>query len=178
VTKTRDETRKQYERDWKAANAAKCREYRANWLAKQEPGYEEKRKEKYRNENRELLRKKATEYNRTHTEQHKKTGKKIRDELKKQTMNAYDGKCACCGETELAFLTIDHILNNGATHRRELREEHGKSFFGGTRFYHWLRDNNYPQEEYQCLCSNCNLGKRINDGICPHQQKKSDREAI
>ena len=38
---------------------------------------------------------------------------------KEQVYEAYGGyKCACCGETEPMFLSIDHIDNNGAEERR------------------------------------------------------------
>ena len=33
--------------------------------------------------------------------------------------------------------------------------------------YGWLRRNSYP-EGFQVLCHNCNLGKKINGGVCPH----------
>lgn len=74
-----------------------------------------------------------------------------------KVMEAYGGKCACCGETELAFLTIDHVNNDGADHRREI----GK---GG--LYYWLVREGFP-EGFQVLCANCNLAKEI-CGACPH----------
>ena len=40
-------------------------------------------------------------------------------ELKNEVFQAYGGyQCACCGETEPMFLTIDHVGNDGADHRR------------------------------------------------------------
>src|ERR1035437_9280995 len=30
--------------------------------------------------------------------------------------------CKCCGENEIAFLQADHIENDGAAHRKEIRE--------------------------------------------------------
>lgn len=65
--------------------------------------------------------------------------------------------CSCCGETEIKFLTIDHIHNDGASHRKEIKN-----------FYCWLIANSYP-EGFQVLCWNCNLGKYHNKGICPHK---------
>lgn len=67
--------------------------------------------------------------------------------------------CACCGITELAFLTIDHINGNGAAHRRSI---------GRVNFYAWLIRNEYP-DGFQVLCYNCNCAKR--DGAeCPHKR--------
>src|SRR3990172_6832112 len=38
-----------------------------------------------------------------------------------KALTAYGGRCRCCGETEPKFLVFDHINNDGAVHRRELR---------------------------------------------------------
>jgi predicted DNA-binding transcriptional regulator AlpA len=82
---------------------------------------------------------------------------------KLETITHYGGKCTCCGETKLHFLTIDHKNNDGADHRRKLGDPH----FGGIKIYRWLKKNSYPKE-FQILCFNCNLGKYYNNGICPH----------
>lgn len=70
-------------------------------------------------------------------------------------------KCACCGETELDFLTIDHINNDGAKHRKQ----HGHNFLPN-----WLKKNDFP-EGFRVLCYNCNCGRRINNGVCPHKKR-------
>lgn len=94
--------------------------------------------------------------------------KKSNLKLKREVIDAYGGKCACCGETELVFLTIDHVENDGAEHRREMAGESGNYSQAGTRTYRWLRERNYPAG-FQVLCANCNYGKQWNGGICPHQ---------
>jgi hypothetical protein len=82
-----------------------------------------------------------------------------------EAMLAYGGYvCACCGETEPLFLSIDHIECDGAEHRKKL----GKSA-NGSGFYRWLRDNKYPPG-FQVLCMNCNHGRMRNGGLCPHQE--------
>jgi hypothetical protein len=81
-----------------------------------------------------------------------------------QVFAAYGGyKCACCGESEPMFLSIDHIDNNGATERKS-----GLYAGSGYGFYQWLRKNKFPLG-YQVLCMNCNTGKHKNGGVCPHQ---------
>ncbi len=75
--------------------------------------------------------------------------------------------CKCCGITQSVFLSIDHIDNNGNQHRKEIQNK------GGYHFYTWLKKNNYPPG-YQVLCMNCNFGKRMNNGICPHKSKKGE----
>lgn len=85
---------------------------------------------------------------------------------RREVFNAYGGmKCACCGETTEMFLTIDHINNDGASHRRAISNspDNGK----GANIYGWLKKNNYPPG-FQVLCMNCNHGKARNGGICPH----------
>ena len=75
--------------------------------------------------------------------------------------------CQCCGESEFQFLTLDHVNNDGAAHRRILRNENK----GGRQ----LIDDIYrkihadlPHPDIQVLCANCNLGRARNKGICPH----------
>lgn len=78
---------------------------------------------------------------------------------------AYGGKCACCGECTPEFLTIDHIRNDGRDHRIEMRT-------GGQGIYRWLEANGYPQDgRFRVLCFNCNMGRSVAGGVCPHQQK-------
>lgn len=89
-----------------------------------------------------------------------------RAKVRAEVFEAYGGyKCACCGETEPMFLTIDHIANDGNTHRRELVKKIGK---GGTAFFDWLRRMKFPKG-FQVLCRNCNWGKHANHGVCPHR---------
>lgn len=85
--------------------------------------------------------------------------KSKRQILRVEVFNAYGGfVCKCCGETLEKFLTIDHINNDGNKHRKAL---------GRTSILKWLKDNDYPPG-FQVLCFNCNIGKRLNGGSCPH----------
>lgn len=68
-------------------------------------------------------------------------------------LNAYGGKCACCGINEPTFLTVDHIDGGGEKHRRNVGE--------GTHFYKWIVKNNFPKS-LQLLCANCNTSKMRN----------------
>ena len=88
--------------------------------------------------------------------------KKLRDIRRRFIINYYtDGKncCACCGEKEFKFLTIDHINNDGGKHRKIIRG-------GGTAIYKWLRRNYFP-DGFQILCYNCNCAKGFYRK-CPH----------
>lgn len=81
--------------------------------------------------------------------------------IKKEVIGKYGGKCACCNEKNIHFLTIDHVKNNGAEHRKEIKKE---------SMFKWIKRNNFPSD-YQVLCFNCNCGRYINGNICPHQEK-------
>lgn len=72
--------------------------------------------------------------------------------------------CACCGETGLEFLTLDHIHGNGSQHRRELL---GNPSAGGMAFYSKIRQQGFPSG-LQVLCFNCNMAKR-DLPHCPHE---------
>lgn len=83
---------------------------------------------------------------------------------KYQAFNAYGGcRCSCCGETEMIFLSIDHINDDGGKHREEIG--------GGTstRLYRWLRRKGYPPG-FRVLCYNCNFGRYHYGGVCPHRR--------
>lgn len=88
-----------------------------------------------------------------------------RERLKRETINAYGGECFCCKESNIKFLTIDHINNDGAEHKRRL----GKGQQGGATVHSDLRRRGYPNG-YQVACFNCNAGRHYNGGICPHQE--------
>lgn len=82
--------------------------------------------------------------------------------IRAEIVEAYGSECACCGESEARFLTIDHINNDGAKHRREI----------GAAIYLWLKKNGFPKNGFQLLCCNCNFGRQFNGGICPHLTNK------
>lgn len=83
--------------------------------------------------------------------------------LKEECFRQYGNKCACCGESTIEFLTIEHELGNGNNHRRELFKHN----VGGSHMYRWLKKNGYPAG-FSILCMNCNWAKRYG-GICPHK---------
>jgi hypothetical protein len=77
-----------------------------------------------------------------------------------RVLQAYGGHCVCCGETQVEFLTFDHVDGGGNAHKR--REKIN-------RLFTWLWKNDCP-EGYQILCYNCNAAKSVY-GQCPHQLK-------
>lgn len=89
--------------------------------------------------------------------------RKGRDRLRRLVIGTYSNQrsiCACCGESEFDFLTIDHI--NGK------RIDGGPGTYPQTGYplYRWLVRNQFPQG-YQVLCMNCNVSKGKH-GVCVH----------
>jgi len=73
-------------------------------------------------------------------------------------------QCACCGEQQFAFLSLDHINGDGNASRLQLL---GKKTRGGHHMYRRLRKLGFPAG-FQVLCMNCQVGRRDNGGVCPH----------
>jgi hypothetical protein len=89
-----------------------------------------------------------------------RTRKRFQEKLKREVFAAYGGyRCACCGEAERKFLSIDHVNGGGQKHRRQI---------GDSEMYSWLRKNGFPPG-FQVLCHNCNMGKALGGGVCPHR---------
>ncbi len=138
---------------------------------------EEERKEKnriyqlaWRNANREKCRKASREFSKRFRKAHPdyylirakpyaKQAKVRHKRIKKECLEAYGGKCACCGESTFEFLTMDHINNNGAQHRKEIKT---------SNIYAWLRRTGYTAEGFRVLCWNCNCSRGFL-GFCPHK---------
>ncbi len=87
---------------------------------------------------------------------------KYRARLRSEMIEAYGGKCSCCGETEPLFLQLDHINNDGHLDRKVNKTS--------AKLWAKLKKAGWPKDRHQLLCANCNFGKLMNDGICPHQE--------
>lgn len=85
-----------------------------------------------------------------------KWGKYYYARIKNQIFDAYGRECKCCGETIERFLTLDHINNDGFKDKKR-----------GYGFYIKVRKMGYPNT-LQILCFNCNCGRALNKGVCPH----------
>lgn len=95
----------------------------------------------------------------TYRAQQKQYAKERREGNRRNVLDYYGGRCACCGEAEPLFLTVDHIDGNGAEHRRIIRK---------ADMWLWLVQMNFPPG-FQLLCFNCNAGRYRNGGVCPHK---------
>lgn len=106
-----------------------------------------------------------------------KRAKEKRDALRLRVFEYYsDGDvcCACCGESSMCFLSLDHVNNDGAEHRRKLTG--GKSRGGNLQVFYWILRNDFPPG-FQVLCHNCNMAKGIY-GECPHETMRNKRARL
>lgn len=137
-------------RAWRAKNRDKVNEANRRWRENNPERYQESIR-KWKDDNPEKVR-----------------AARARNALrtKQAAIEAYGGKCACCGEDRLVFLTIEHTWKNGAEHRKELG-----SYGSGTRLYRWLKKAGYPTDlGLGVLCFNCQMASFW--GVCPHQDEK------
>lgn len=106
--------------------------------------------------------------------QGRKYASKKRAQIRDAAFAAYGGyRCACCGETEPKFMTLDHIKNDGAKFRKSVYPANKRGNTAGYHTYYWLARNKFPAG-FQVLCMNCNYGKRMNGGVCPHETRCND----
>ena len=148
--------RKEYGRGYKQRPKVKVKIKERKKKYYQRPEIKEKqiRKSKERYEkNKEVIKEKM-----------RKRGKENYRILKKEFFDIYGNVCECCGESNLLFLSLDHLNNDGNKERKiyQTRDIYKKA----------VKEKN--KTKYQTLCFNCNQGKYINGGICPHKKPKND----
>lgn len=85
---------------------------------------------------------------------------KHRRSLRREIIEAYGSRCACCGESHYEFLAIDHVAGGGNQHRNILG--------GHANTLKYIKKQGYPPE-FRVLCHNCNLARGFY-GYCPHER--------
>lgn len=152
--------RAEYEREYRRRHPEKFKEYRKK--------YSKRRKEndkRYYEKHKVQILARGKKWRQSNSIHRREQWKLYAQKLKLMVLSHYGGnppKCACCGEAETIFLTIDHINDDGAKHRKRIKSK------AGYGFYRWLIKNNFPKG-YQVLCFNCNYAK--SQGGCPHKQE-------
>ena len=102
---------------------------------------------------------KAQTYRRKYPKKMADLKRKYHESLKTAVMNVYtngEQTCRMCGQGDLDVLTVDHINNDGAKHRRGLKPHQ----HGGSGLYVTLMREGYPSG-FRVLCANCNLKKEV-----------------
>ncbi len=102
----------------------------------------------------------------------KTRGRLYRESLRFVAISLLGGMCVMCGESEIDFLVVDHVNNDGAEHRRELRSL-GKGT--SSSVYAEIRDGT-PSREYQLLCWNCNYKKKPKTRYASSRHRLIDSE--
>lgn len=87
-------------------------------------------------------------------EQKRKWAQEMLERTKALVFAAYDQKCSCCPETEIKFLTIDHVNGDGYLDK------------GKSKIWQRVKNEGFPPK-YRILCMNCNHAMGI-WGYCPH----------
>lgn len=153
-------------REWRAANKAQIAAKNRAWqLANPDRMRATQRRWKARNPG--LAAERTRAWRLANIERHRNACRANDKRAKDACYAAYGGYiCACCGEREPKFLTLDHVNNDGAEHRRLIGS--GSKNVGGKKTYAWLIANGFPLG-FQVLCMNCNWGKARNGGVCPHK---------
>jgi hypothetical protein len=144
-------THREADNKWRANNRERLKGYRRRYWQKHRK-QEQDRHKRYRAKNREAINKKNAVL-----------AKLLYAKRRLLVLTHYSNgppKCSCCPETEIRFLSIDHIDGGGRKHRKRI---------GGSSsaLYRWIMENNYPSS-FQVLCMNCNFAKGQNN-ICPHK---------
>jgi hypothetical protein len=110
--------------------------------------------------NRERIRARYRENREYHLERQRERRPAYIRRLKRSVFDAYGNRCNCCGEDNPGFLSIDHVHGGGRKHRQAVG--------GGVMVLLEIIKAEFPND-YQLLCFNCNLGRNLNAGICPHE---------
>lgn len=71
----------------------------------------------------------------------------------------YGGKCSCCGENRVEFLTLEHVHGQVGKRREVSYTAYRKAVA------------KYDPSKYDLLCMNCNFS-RGKYGYCPHENEK------
>lgn len=157
------EQARSYQNEYRAKNRERYREIVSKWRQRNLEIVKEKRRAYYL-KNKERMRAAKMKWHYANYEKHMQSirlnGAKYRLAIRKEVLEAYGNKCACCGESAEEFLTIDHIDGRGSHHRKEV----------GPRLYAVLRRLGFPKDKYRLLCMNCNFSYGMR-GYCPHQRK-------
>lgn len=98
--------------------------------------------------------------------------REYRRRLKVEVLTHYGGgrlACVNCGFSDLRALTIDHVANDGAAHRKTLSKD-GRNGSSGSCIYTWLKKHGHPSG-FQTLCMNCNFIKAREAQELKHAEK-------
>jgi len=161
--------KKEYSKKWRENNKEKCIEAAKKWYRKNRKKalvYAKKRRNliQITPELRKEYNKKKVALYWKHHDKYKEAALKRYKKLRLSVLIGYSEnppKCACCGEKEINFLSLDHINGGGIKHRKQFNNQ-------VTAMYRWIIKNNFPKG-FRILCMNCNASYG-HYGYCPHKK--------
>jgi hypothetical protein len=119
---------------------------------------------KYREENREKRRQWHRDWVANNKVKYDQMRQNYRDKVKRECFLHYGGgKIACvkCGFDDYDCLVLDHVNDDGASHRKSLSVS-CRGNGGGIRIYEALFARKMPNDPLlQLLCANCNMKKQM-----------------
>src|SRR5579872_116651 len=144
----------------------RCRRYKPEWMFVGPDGLvaggctecREKRMLEYYN-NREHNLEVGKQYSKKNVDKIQKNARISAKYIRLRVLEHYGKYCECCGEDQIEFLAVDHI--NGFPEGKKRT---------GARLWRWLIKNLFPKG-FRTLCCNCNFGRYVNGGECPHQTR-------
>jgi hypothetical protein len=110
---------------------------------------------------RALWRKQQGEARAKNRERERQKARRSRQKLRAEMVAAYGGKCSCCGEDRLDFLTLEHVNRDGKQHRASIRTG------GGNAIWLDLKRRGWPRDGFTILCWNCHMATAWGH-TCPH----------
>lgn len=140
-------------------------QHRIDYMREYNKKYREKNREKldqYRLNNKEKYRLYNSKWIKDNQERYNESKYKYRASLKAEVINHYsNGSMSClkCGASDLDVLCLDHINNDGAIRRKEMKIS-SRGCSSGYNTYERVKSLGFP-EGLQVLCANCNLKKEI-----------------
>lgn len=126
--------------------------------------YHAKHKDKYKKLNEDWISKNRERYNASKWILYDKNKRKIINKI-----SGGENKCSICGIDDIEVLTIDHVNNDGAKHRKEIVGTR-RGGIAAYRDYRLLAA--CSDYEVQILCMNCNLKKEM---LKKHEMKMKNK---
>ncbi len=151
-----------YSKNYRLAHKDEINKRGRNYYHANKERIREKAKE-YCRKNKEKIKARRAIYWKNHKELSSKNARNGAYRIKLQMIEAYGNKCACCSETRIPFLTLDHIGGGGSEHRKRCSP--------GAGIYRDVKRQGWPKDKYRLLCMNCNFATRAGR-TCPHQTEK------
>ncbi len=114
---------------------------------------------KYYQEHREESLKKTREWKRNNRERNRFLSRRSYRRARNLFIEMYGGKCICCGESIVEFLSLHHVKGQIGKKKQSARAAYSEA------------SKKYSPEKFEILCHNCNQAIGYS-GYCPHERRQ------